>query len=230
MTCIEDVMADLSETAKRDLAAAAHLRRLADFLSAEDARGFDIEVEVEVVGGGVLRVELTVYAPAGEEVTKAQFEGVVPISDEPVPNAIPRATKSPVAADLAVSVPVSDACKPDAPKAAPARWTEEEDETAVRMAANGVTAREIAKELTRPIQGTAHRLSKVLKDRIDAARSAPAPVSAPVPNSVFTPDQDTRLRGYMADGLGIGGAAAVLRMPRDQVAARWSELQQAGAA
>ncbi|HEV8035478.1 hypothetical protein, partial [Yoonia sp.] len=56
---------------------------------------------------------------------------------------------------------------------------------------------------------------------------APPPVALrkPAPKPVtFTPDQDARLRSYMADGLGIGSAAALLRIPRDQVAKRWAEI------
>jgi hypothetical protein len=70
--------------------------------------------------------------------------------------------------------------------------------------------------------------------------AAPAPVAAsqclsrdlprPIAAHTFTAEQDERLRDYMAQDMGLGGAAALLRIPRAAVAARWAALQMAGAA
>jgi len=38
---------------------------------------------------------------------------------------------------------------------------------------------------------------------------------------------DARLSRYMAEGLGIGGAASMLKVQRDKVQARWEVLAEA---
>lgn len=111
------------------------------------------------------------------------------------------------------------------------RWTQAEDDKAVKMAAQGYTAKQIAQELDRPTQGTSYRLSKVLRSRVKDAREklsvppvcAKQPPTTP-PCHAFTADMDARLRRYMADGLGIGGATSMLRVHRDAVQARWDQL------
>ena len=258
MSSIEDVMGDLEERAARDMAAVAFLRRLGKFLSAEDTRGLEIEVETETVGAGALQVALSVRAPAGA-VEVPEVELVERESGSSVERAFDAAEKlkkmgqkdSDFSQSGGAVLPTTE--KPDASSGQPKRWSKEEDATAVRMAAAGSAVAQIAAELARPLQGTGYRLRRKLRDRVAAARASAAarvdsaptegsepaaapdtgvgsgPESAP-PSDGFTDAQDARLRGYMADGLGLGGAASLLRVPRDRVAARWAALQQEGAA
>lgn len=199
MNAIEDVMGELEYCAARDLAAAAFLRRLGGFLDSEEARGFDVGAEVEVVGSGVLRVALAVRAPAGEVGAPEAVElveGAAPkLPAYPVPEADGYRPDPRQAMPLENAAPATDASKPAdaapaaakaaetkaAPKSVPPRWTEDEDATAVRMAVAGSTAREIAAELGRPVPGTGYRLAKVLKDRIAAGRAAGMAGDAPEP-------------------------------------------------
>jgi len=62
-----------------------------------------------------------------------------------------------------------------------------------------------------------------------AKRTAQSKLAQELPHT-FTAEQDERLRDYMAQDMGLGGAAALLRIPRAAVAARWAELQMAGVA
>ena len=108
------------------------------------------------------------------------------------------------------------------------KWTPEEDERAIEMTARGFTIAEVAAKLGRPEHGTRKRLLKFsaeVKSRAGkflAAREAPEP-----PCNGFTPEMDARLSRYMADGLGIGGAASMLNVQRDKVQARWDALAEA---
>jgi len=115
-------------------------------------------------------------------------------------------------------------------------WTEAEDGMVDAMRAEGKSGSEIAKRIGRPVGSVWARLHHRRKL---AEKNNPAPEPAPAPKPVavavwvppkprqhqWTPDQDARLRSYMADGIGIGGAASLLRIPRDQVVTRWAKLQ-----
>lgn len=111
-------------------------------------------------------------------------------------------------------------------------WTATEDRQMLRMLRAGKSHAEIAEKLGRARGTIASRFAYIKKRD---AKPAPDPKSTPPPAPVvfrkappkpvtFTADQDARLRSYMADGLGIGSAAALLRIPRDQVANRWAEI------
>ena len=106
------------------------------------------------------------------------------------------------------------------------KWTDEHIEAAIDMAARGFTVAEVAKKLGRPEHGTRKKLlqfSAEVKARAEsylAAREAPEP-----PCNGFTPEMDARLSRYMAEGLGIGGAASMLKIHRNKVQARWDEMQ-----
>jgi len=116
------------------------------------------------------------------------------------------------------------------------RWIEDENARLVAMIAGGKTAAQAAEDLGRPKDATAYRCKVVLKERIVAAKAAKAAPDAQIgpgseaPCHGFTPDQDAALRRYMADDMGLGSSAKMLNMPRAKVAARWAELQMAGAA
>ena len=125
------------------------------------------------------------------------------------------------------------------------KWTAEELETAKDMTARGFTIAEVAAKLGRPEHGTRKKLlqfSAEIKARAEAhlaAREAPASVAAKAAESKpdqelapaivapchgFTAEMDARLRGLMARDVNIAGAASIMRVPRDKVAARWAQI------
>ena len=125
------------------------------------------------------------------------------------------------------------------------KWSDEELETAKDMTARGFTIAEVAEKLGRPEHGTRKKLlqfSDEIKARAEAhlaAREEPAPVVAKAEQSKpdqelapaivapchgFTAEMDARLRGLMARDVNIAGAASIMRVPRDKVAARWAQI------
>ena len=104
------------------------------------------------------------------------------------------------------------------------KWTPEEDERAIEMTARGFTISEVAKKIGRPEHGTRKRLLKFSSEIKDRASQYLAERPEP-PCNGFTPEMDARLSRYMAEGLGIGGAASMLKIHRNKVQARWDEMQ-----
>lgn len=118
-------------------------------------------------------------------------------------------------------------------------WTTAEIEKAIDMAARGYTIAEVARELGRPEHGTRKKLGQhsaevkaraaVELSKRSKAPAKPEPVQQEQPPSDWTADQDAALRRYMRNDMGIGSAAAMLKRPRDEVAARWEQIGQEAA-
>lgn len=163
MVQINDMIDGLIESSSRDRAAASHLGRLAEFISCERDRGFGCDASVEIFGGPTLKITLEVQPPAGEMPLPMYAGGVQEMFErlqEPLPSPVPEAI-------------------PEQKPERGAVWTEEEDAKAVRLAAAGLTAREIAKELDRPFEATKTRLCRKLRNRISTAKRAAQKPAAP---------------------------------------------------
>lgn len=92
-------------------------------------------------------------------------------------------------------------------------WTEEDDRRAIEMAVAGARAQEIAAALGRPASGTAFRLSRILKARIEAAKAAAK--GAPEPERAEHEDgaavdapRDARPHAAVADGSAAAAPSA----------------------
>ena len=184
-----------------------------------------LEAASSTLEGMGLRVEVSSAGqpkPAHEEITPKAHAAKAEAAPEP-----PKESAWPKPLQGAIKTKRSGARKGNF-KSGP-RWTEAEDDKAVQMAAQGYSASQIGQELDRPTQGTSYRLRKTLRSRVEEARERLAVPPSPIqpPCSGFTPEMDARLSRYMADGLGIGGAASMLKIHRDKVQARWDALAEA---
>ena len=237
---LTELKTDLQDELGRAKAALSLTDRLAGFVAALDRAGFTVETKTERVSGWCIEVKLIVDLPT------ELVDEPGPVVPEPAP-VLPMPTANPVAVETRTV-----AWKNRGPAIG---WTEDEDARLIALRVDNVPFKKIASEFfpTRTLAALEFRCKTVLRDRIAAARAAASKPDreAPAPEAVespaekheqapespaqpkpdqefalgFTAEQDDRLRIYMAADMGLGGAAALLKLPREKVAARWAQLQ-----
>lgn len=177
MSRFDDLRTELKDQIAREQAALDVIARLDRFLDALEDQGVGVFLDPPLISGAELLIRLKLVTPAG--LVSAQ---VVDLVEAPEHKA---------------SVPAQK-LRRNARGATGPRWSAEEDAKAVQMSAAGATAREIAKALSRPVEGTKFRLANKLRiriksakrlsaDRVDVAEARAAHPPPPVSRQISAP-------------------------------------------
>lgn len=106
-------------------------------------------------------------------------------------------------------------------------WSEEELATAVRLHGEGLTARKIAAQLGRPIDGTRQKLKSLIPARVGRfGEGRVAPGAAAVRKDAWTSDLDARLANLKCAGASIADIAKDLGRTPAAVEMRLRHLRQ----